>query len=152
MVIVAVALIDKAGPRRALAMALGCLATLAVTHLLKDLIGRSRPMIGDFWGGPAMGFTKGAAWGSFPSAHTSGAFALAAGLAWFYPRGRGLFVTLALVTACERVLHDALYFSAVVGGMRVGVMVTRWTLQAKLAGRVIALSPAGGQRWWLRDR
>jgi undecaprenyl-diphosphatase len=166
-VIAAVAFLDKAGARRALSLAIGCLATLAVTHLCKDLIGRSRPFVGlnppagtaawgadGAWvfGGPGMGFTKGSAWGSLPSAHTSAAFALSCGLSWFYPRARGLFMALAVITAGQRVLHNAHYVSDVFAGMAIGVFVTRFTLRARVAGRLIALAPPAARAWWLRDR
>jgi membrane-associated phospholipid phosphatase len=153
-VVLAVALLDPAGRRRALSLAIGCLLTLLATHLLKDLFGRSRPfVVGDDghwkWGGPALGFTGGSRWGSFPSAHTSAAFALASGLSWFYPRGRALFLGLALITAAQRVLHTAHYVSDTIFGMAVGVFVTRWTLSAKLAGRLIAAAPRKIREWWL---
>src|SRR4051812_27784282 len=121
LVIVAVAMLDRRGRRRALAIALGCLGTVLLTYLLKDLCGRSRPYVlhdGTWqWGGPAMGFTKGSEWGSFPSAHTTGAFALAVGLSWFYPRARGLFMGLAVITMVQRVLHSAHFLSDVLAGM-----------------------------------
>ena len=159
VVIAAVGLIDPKGRRRALAIAIGCLATLALTHLLKDLCGRSRPFIPGsnendgswIFGGPHMGFTGGAKWGSFPSAHTTAAFALAAGLAWFYPRGRALFVGLSLITATLRVLHTAHFLSDVIAGMGLGIFVARWTLSAKLAGRLIALAPANLRTWWQQN-
>jgi membrane-associated phospholipid phosphatase len=144
-VIAAVALIDRDGWRKALAIAIGCLATLAVTHLLKDCFGRTRPYpYADFhlqpgewiWGGPAHGFGGGARWTSFPSAHTTGAFALAAGLSWFYPRGRILFMTLATITAAQRILHGAHFLSDTLAGLTIGVGVTRLTLSWNIAGRI----------------
>jgi undecaprenyl-diphosphatase len=75
-----------------------------------------------------MGFTMGSKYGSFPSAHTTGAFALAAGLSWFYPNARGLFVGLAVVTAGQRILHHAHYLSDVFAGIILGVGVTRMVL------------------------
>ncbi len=156
----AVALLDRAGRRRALALAIACITTALVTYLLKDLIGRSRPFNPDaaqstlgLWEfrGPWWGFHGGTRWGSFPSAHTSSAFALAAGLAWYYPRGRVLFIYLALFTATLRVLHTAHFVSDVVAGMGVGVGVTRFTLHAKIAGRLIAFVPPRAQRWWFPD-
>jgi undecaprenyl-diphosphatase len=156
-VVIAVALLDKqAGRRRALAIGLGCLFTLLMTHLLKDLIGRSRPFIAAtdgswVWGGPVMGFTKKSPWGSFPSAHTTAAFALASGLSWFYPRGRALFMGLALFTAAQRVLHTAHYLSDTIMGVVIGVGVMRSTLAAKVPGRLIALGPPAVQRWWLGE-
>jgi undecaprenyl-diphosphatase len=160
VVILAVAMIDPAGRRRALALAIGCLLTLGVTHLLMDVLGRTGPFNMDLadwatgvwaWGGPAKGFYKGTSWGSFPSAHTTGAFALASGLAWFYPRGRALFMALALTTASLRVLHTAHWLSDVIAGMGIGVFVTRLTLGWKVAGRMIALLPRGVQGFWFPD-
>jgi membrane-associated phospholipid phosphatase len=158
VVIAAVALVDRAGGRRrALAVALACVLTLVVTHLLKDVCGRTRPFNGAVagfgdghweWRGWWWGFHKGAPFGSFPSAHTTAAFALASSLAWFYPRGRGLFMTLALITATQRVLHHAHYLSDVIAGMGIGVFMARMTLGANLAGRIIAWGPPRAQAWW----
>jgi undecaprenyl-diphosphatase len=155
IVILAVALIDRAGPRRALAIAIGCFLTVLATYLLKDLFGRSRPYVlatGDWiWGGPAKGFTQGSRWGSFPSAHTTGAFALSVGLAWFYPRARALFMTLATITAIQRVLHSAHFLSDVLAGLGMSVLITRLTFQHRLAGRLIALLPPNLRTWFLTD-
>jgi membrane-associated phospholipid phosphatase len=162
LVITAIALIDKAGPRRALAIAIGCFATVMLTYLLKDLCGRSRPHSFDvpgvkvpmgewIWGGPAKGFGGGSTWASFPSAHTTGAFALSVGLAWFYPRARGLFMTLATITAVQRVLHGAHFVSDVIAGLGISVLVTRSMFQAKLAGRAIALMPTPIKNFYLKD-
>ncbi len=161
IVITAVALLDRAGRRRALAIALGCLCTVLVSYLLKDLFGRSRPYVAEglhqalgswTWGGPAMGFHKGSAWQSFPSSHTTGAFALSVGLSWFYPRGRALFMTLATITAIQRVLHAAHFASDVLAGLLLAVTVTRASLHAKLAGRLIAMAPPAARNWWLTDQ
>jgi len=151
--IIAVALIDRAGRRRALAIAVGCLTSLALTYLLKDIFGRSRPFVAGadgswVWRGPWQMSTS---WTSFPSAHTPAAFALAAGLSWLYPRGRALFMTLALITATQRVLHTAHYLSDVIAGMGIGVFTARMTLQTKLAGRLIAQGSPAAQKWWLGD-
>ncbi len=155
LVILAVAMLDPRGRRRALAIAVGCLCTVLLTYLLKDLFGRSRPYVfhdGSWrWGGPAMGFANGSEWGSFPSAHTTGAFALSVGLSWFYPRARGLFMGLAIVTMVQRVLHSAHFLSDVLAGMGIAVVMARWTLRVKLAGRAIALMPASLREWFLRD-
>jgi membrane-associated phospholipid phosphatase len=158
LAVVAVAVLDRAGRRRGLAIAIACLATMVITHLLKDIVGRSRPFaLPDsldgrwVWGGPAMGFGGSSKWAAFPSAHTSAAFALSAALAWFYPRGRILFMTLATITAGQRVLHCAHYLSDVIAGLAVGVYTARATLHWGAAGRYIALLPQWGQRWY-RDR
>jgi membrane-associated phospholipid phosphatase len=152
LVILAVALMDKDGRRRALALAIGCLSTVALCYLLKNCIGRSRPYVFNdgtwIWGGPAQGFHNGSPWGSFPSAHTTGAFALSVGLAWFYPRARGLFMALAVITAAQRVLHAAHFLSDTLAAMAIAVLVTRWTLQAKLAGRLLRHLPPSLNRWF----
>ena len=159
VVILAVALIDPKGRRRALSIAIACLLTVALTHLLKDLVGRSRPFVAPgssdghwLWGGPWWGFHKGSPWGSFPSAHTTAAFALASSLAWFYPRGRALFMTLATITATQRVCHTAHYLSDVVAGLGIGVFIARTTLAQKLPGRLIVLAPPNVRAWWLQDQ
>ena len=158
IIVIAVFLLDRAGRRRAYSIAVACIWTAIVTHLLKDLIGRSRPFVATqglnghwSWGGPAMGFTHGSAWGSLPSAHTSAAFALAAALAWYYPRGRWLFVALSLGTAAQRVLHAAHYVSDVIVGMGVGVFVTRATLSWGITGRTFRRFPKFMRDWWLAD-
>ena len=161
LVILAVALLDPKGRRRALSIAVACLLTLAFTHLIKDLAGRSRPFNAAvpgstdghwLWGGPWWGFHKGSPWGSFPSAHTTAAFALASSLAWFYPRGRALFMTLATITAAQRVGHTAHYLSDVIAGLGIGVFIARATLSQKLPGRLIALAPPAVRQWWLQDQ
>ena len=168
LVIVAVGMVDRAGRRKALAIALGCLLTVLLTYLLKDILGRSRPAVIEFdafpelvrvagypftgawtWGGPKIGFHGGSRWTSFPSAHTTGAFALSCGLAWFYPRGRGLFMLLAIITAVQRVLHGAHYLSDTIAGMGLAVLTMRWTLQAGLAGRLMACMPEKVRAWWM---
>lgn len=160
VVIAAVALIDKKGRRRALAIAIACLATVAISYLLKDLCGRSRPYVARSlhwtlgtwkWAGPAAGFHRGGAWQSFPSSHTTGAFALSVALSWFYPRARGLFIALATITAVQRILHSMHFVSDVLAGMGIAVLVTRATLHHKLPGRVIALMPPALRDWFLQD-
>ena len=151
LVIVAVALLDKQGKARAIALGVGCLTAVALCYLLKGLCGRARPWLlhagvyGFF--GPAYGFLHGAAYQSFPSAHTSGAFALAAGLAWFYPNGRALFYGLALDTAFQRVIRHAHYPSDVVAGATLAVTAVRSALLWKWPGRLIAALPPVWQDW-----
>lgn len=161
-VVLAVGLLDRAGRKKALAIGIACLATLVVTHLLKDTLGRSRPntwggipglVAGEWvWGGPRVGFGGGAAWTSFPSAHTTAAFGLASALAWFYPRGRALFMGLAVITAGQRIMHHAHFVSDTIAGLGCGVLVARTTLRLNLAGRWIAASPGAVRRWWLQER
>jgi len=141
LVIAAVALIDKHGWKKALAIGVACGAAALACHLLKDVLGRNRPAelvdaAWQFWG-PGYGFTRGARYGSMPSAHTVGAFSLAIGLAWFYPRGRVLFYGLACAVAAMRVLHHAHYLSDVLAGVMLAMLVAGGTLRANLAGKLL---------------
>lgn len=153
----AVAVLDKEGRRKALAIGLACLVTVLLCYALKDVFGRSRPGVmgpdGSWvFKGPWFGFTNSSSkWEAFPSAHTTGAFALSAGLAWFYPRGRGLFYLLAVMTAAMRVLHGAHYVSDVLLGVVLSLGTVRAVLGLNLAGRWIALMPRVFREWYLGD-
>lgn len=155
MVILAVAMIDPQGRRRAIALAIGCLSAVACCYLFKGLFGRTRPWVlhnGLYhFLGPAYGFGHGASYQSFPSAHTSGAFALAAGLSWFYPRGRGLFYFMGLVVAWQRVMRHAHFPSDVIAGALLAVTVVRTVLWLGWPGKLIALFPQNWQAWIFTD-
>ena len=72
---------------------------------------------------------------SFPSAHTATAVGLAIALGWLYPRGRGLFIALAVLVACQRLQSGAHYLSDVLCGAGVGCAVALACLNnARLAG------------------
>ena len=73
---------------------------------------------------------------SFPSGHTTVAFALAVCLSVLFPKGRNMFLGLAAFVACGRVLTSAHYLSDVCMGAAVG-----WTVAqtAIYAGRKNAL-------------
>ncbi len=154
LVIIAVALMDRHGRRKAIAIALGCICTVLLTYLLKGMIGRTRPYVfkNGTWKfmGPAYGFTS-AAYQSFPSAHTTGAFALSAGLAWFYPNARALFYALALHVAFQRVLHLAHFASDTIAGMILAVTMVRSVLWCNLPGKFIAALPVEWQQWIFTD-
>ena len=151
LVILAVALLDKQGRRKAVAVAVACLCTVAICYLTKGLCGRARPWLleqgvyGFF--GPAYGLLRGATYQSFPSAHASGAFALAAALSCFYPNGRGLFYFLALDTAVQRVIRHAHYPSDVIAGAIMAVLVVRCVLWWNWPARLIAALPQPWQQW-----
>jgi membrane-associated phospholipid phosphatase len=153
IVIAAVALIDRHGRRNALAIGLGCLATVAACYILKDAIGRTRPGEAGLDGSwNFYGFAgHGSRDQSFPSAHTTGAMALSAGLAWCYPRGRGLFYALAVITAGQRILHHAHYVSDTIAATVLAITIVRATLHANLAGRLVACMPPKVRQWWLQD-
>ena len=58
---------------------------------------------------------------SFPSGHAATAAGFAAALSWKYPRGRWLFVALAVAAATQRVASLAHYSSDVIFGAAVGL-------------------------------
>lgn len=154
LVIIAVAMLDKQGRKKAIALAVGCICAVAVCYLIKGVCGRARPWLltngkyGFF--GPAYGFAS-AAYQSFPSAHTSGAFALTAGLSWFYPRGRALFYGLALDVAFQRVIRLDHYPSDVIAGALLAVTIVRSVLACSWPGRLIAAMPTPWQKWIFTD-
>ena len=150
LTIIAVAMLDRNGRKKAISIGVGCICSVAACYLLKGLFGRARPWLlhKHIYGlyGPAMGFHS-AAYQSFPTAHTSGAFALAAGLAWFYPNGRALFYFLAGDVAVQRVLRHAHYQSDVVAGAVLATVIVRTVLWTGLPGRIIAKFPREWQKW-----
>lgn len=60
---------------------------------------------------------------SFPSAHTTTAFALAVGLSWAFPRGRYMFFLLAILAGLQRVDSQSHWPSDVVAGAGLGILV-----------------------------
>ncbi|MDA8169535.1 MAG: phosphatase PAP2 family protein [Nitrospiraceae bacterium] len=99
----------------------GFLASGISVQVLKHLIGRARPRIieGVQFIGPSM---KGG-FDSFPSGHTTVAFCLAYVLSRNFPRYAVLFYLLAVFVGVERVLLEAHFFSDVLEGAFLGVLV-----------------------------
>lgn len=98
----------------------------------KWMVGRSRPIFdnGKFNSHPfAFDYFHGGLHGllmnhpnlSFPSGHTCLAFASATALAMMIPRWSGVFFTIALIVAAERIFEGAHYVSDVVAGAGLGV-------------------------------
>ena len=102
--------------------------------VVKWLVGRSRPYklpgseelkpfeVHPFWHG-AWGFTHQSDL-CFPSGHecTAGALAVAVCIAW--PRGRWIFIALAVLVGIERVAENAHYASNVIGAMGFAMLGT----------------------------
>jgi membrane-associated phospholipid phosphatase len=65
---------------------------------------------------------------SFPSGHAATAAGFAAALSWKYPRGRWLFVALAVAAAAQRVASSAHYPSDVLFGAAVGLVCAAFFL------------------------
>ena len=62
---------------------------------------------------------------SFPSAHTATAFGFALGLSRLYPAGQLVFYGLAVGCGFHRVLFGAHWFSDVVAGVFIGILLAR---------------------------
>lgn len=60
---------------------------------------------------------------SFPSAHAATVAGLAMGMAWLFPRGRKLFVLIAILASIQRVTASAHWTSDVLAGAALGVML-----------------------------
>lgn len=60
---------------------------------------------------------------SFPSAHATGAIALAIGLSWLFPRGKYIFFTLAFLASFQRISSGAHWVSDVVAGAGLAIVV-----------------------------
>ena len=71
---------------------------------------------------------------SFPSAHTATAFGFAVGLSNMYPAGRLIFYGLAIGCGFHRVLFGAHWFSDVIAGVFIGILLGRagWRWMQKL--------------------
>jgi len=131
----AVWLLDPAR-RRCLPRLIACAyGSGLMVNVVKLLVARPRPF---YWlehqGGRGLpSFSQwlplgsnGTAWQSFPSGHTATAVGLALGLAALYPRGRVLFLTLAVLVGCQRVVNDMHYASDVLAA----AIVALWTTTA----------------------
>jgi membrane-associated phospholipid phosphatase len=117
--------------RWALPRILACayLAGLAANGL-KMLVERTRPHSFDFHGSVLTTFgnwfpmvSAGSTGQSFPSGHTTTAVALAAVLAWSYPRSKCLFPLMALLVGCQRIESRAHFPSDVLWGAALGSFI-----------------------------
>jgi len=108
-----------------------------ICDLVKILVPRARPNFGELatsavasflgWG-PVEGIDAGSRFlesgiQSFPSGHATVAAGLAIGLSWMYPRGRWVFLTLAVMAATQRVTSSAHYPSDVLAGAALACVV-----------------------------
>jgi membrane-associated phospholipid phosphatase len=124
------------GRRWAIPRIVACaLAAGGLADLLKMVVLRTRPyeceLQGEVWstfGNWLPIFDAGSPGQSFPSAHTAMAAGFAAALIWLYPQGRRLFVILAILVGCQRVVCGAHYPSDVLCGAAVGLFAAEFFL------------------------
>jgi membrane-associated phospholipid phosphatase len=133
MIILAVYCLDPPR-RRAIWWLAGCawLSGMAANGG-KLLVARIRPYAFDFSGDvwatfgqltPATG-----AYQSWPSGHTATALGLALGLMMVYPRGRSLFLLVAMLVACQRIACGAHYLSDVLSGAAISCLTVACCLR-----------------------
>ncbi|MGI8979133.1 MAG: phosphatase PAP2 family protein [Pirellulaceae bacterium] len=142
-ILLAAALLDPRGWRVLLRLAIASYGAGLLADLIKLPIGRHRPLDEKFVAETALQtFTT---WDahqhihltqSFPSAHTATATGLACGLAYFYPRGKWLFIVLAMLTALQRMHAREHYLSDVFAGAAIGTLVG-----------ILTTSPLRTNRW-----
>lgn len=119
----------------------------ALANLLKQVIGRARPMTE---GGAGvfqfklMAFDP--AWASFPSGHATTAMAMMVALAMILPRHALACVAIGLLGASSRVLLGVHWVSDVAAGAALGVGVTIALRPRFDTGRTRALMPPGATR------
>jgi membrane-associated phospholipid phosphatase len=94
-----------------------------VTAIVKVLVQRARP----FYEASGADLTinealSNNAMHSFPSGHTATAFSLALAISILYPRAQKLMLTLAAITALQRVVSQSHYVSDIFAGMVVGIL------------------------------
>lgn len=110
--------------RRALFVFASIALSGIAVNLIKPLAGRLRPKLlfenGLFGVEP---FRIGYEYNSFPSGHAATVFALAAALAFFFPRLRLPLFGFAVVVGMSRIIVGAHYLSDVLAGAYVGVMM-----------------------------
>lgn len=129
--------------------ALYVFAAIAVSGILaqvfKHVVGRARPRLfavdGAFrFQGPSLQSVL----TSFPSGHTTSAFAAAVALGYMKPEWRGWLLLGAVLIGLSRILVGAHYPSDVVGGAALGGLVSVW-LSRSFARRGIAFTSRAGR-------
>ena len=110
-------------------------ATVAISGLLaqflKHVLGRARPKLIDTVGAMHFDlFSIKASLASFPSGHTTSAFALATALALMLPALRWPLLTVACAVGVSRYAVGAHYVSDIIGGAALGSIVTLLCIDA----------------------
>lgn len=136
--------LDRRGGSMARRIVITSLLAFAVTHLVKGIVVRERPssLTGitqrewhESWRGMKFDLQRDSRFEAFPSGHSAAAFAVAAALAVFYPRGAALLFALAAGAAASRVAQGWHWPSDCLAGALLGVWSARVTTRLHRAGR-----------------
>ena len=126
-ILAAVILLDPARRLQLPRLIVASLGAGLAANACKLVIARVRPHSYSFEGDVADTFyqwlpwmTSGSDLQGFPSAHMATAAGLAMGLAWLYPRGRVLFIVLAISAGGQRIVSGDHFASDVVWGAALG--------------------------------
>ncbi|SLM46889.1 conserved membrane protein of unknown function [Nitrospira japonica] len=93
-----------------------------LSNLLKHVVGRPRPKF-IHTGAVDLSPFGGSGWDSFPSGHAMLAMAIAAVLAIRFPKGRWIFIGMAVAIAASRILRGSHFLTDTVGGAALGWLV-----------------------------
>ncbi len=128
VILLTAAVLDRRGWRILPRLAAAALGAGLVADILKLCIARTRPDHAELAGTATATFLRlfpGEhlhATQSFPSAHTATGVGLACGLAFLYPRGRWLFLVLALSAGTQRMMDQKHFLSDVLAGAAIGAL------------------------------
>ncbi len=105
------------GPRVLLLPWLGIGVAVAITHWLKQQVGRPRPV--EIY--PVLAALPGELGRSFPSGHATAAFALATALSLRWPRASGVWFGMATLVALSRVALGLHWPTDTIAGAVIGI-------------------------------
>jgi membrane-associated phospholipid phosphatase len=78
------------------------------------------------WGVPWTGSWSDEQFRSFPSGHSATAVAMAIGLTYVYPRGKWIFITLAVFACFQRLESSAHFLSDIMAGSAIAMLISIW--------------------------
>lgn len=113
-----------------------CTANLSI-ELLKRIFGRVRPEL--LWSQNLYGFEFFASHNpnfSFPSGHSCTIGAIMGALACLYPKYSYLFLAIAFIFSLTRVILSFHYFSDILVGMTIGLLLSQWIYRTMKVGSV----------------
>ncbi|UDL94622.1 phosphatase PAP2 family protein [Lichenihabitans sp. PAMC28606] len=134
--------------RRAVFFVLAIAVSGLAVQGLKHIIGRARPRLIEQLGAFSLHpFSWPNDFASFPSGHTTSAFAAATALALMMPRARWGLLVCAVAIGISRVVVNAHYPSDVLAGAALGTSVTL-LLARSMVRRGLALFPQSARLSW----